>query len=85
MVQFVKVADKEAQCKEMVATDFTGKQVLICNNANLIARIIFEIAHIGDHRAVPEMSRLSENTEYKESIRNLAKEFVFKMQYRSSR
>ena len=82
MVDFISKADKNAECHEMVATDFTGKQVLICNNSNLIARIIFEIAHIGDYRAVPAMSRLAENPKYKKSIRELAKEFVFKMQYR---
>ena len=82
MVAFIKSADKKAECREMVANDFTGKQVLLCTNSNLIARIIYEIAHIGDYRAVPEMSRLAENPAYKKSIRALAKEFVFQMQYR---
>ncbi|MBN2714502.1 MAG: hypothetical protein JXX14_01530 [Deltaproteobacteria bacterium] len=81
MVDFIKIADKSSECQEMVATDFTGKQVLICSNSNLIARIIYEIAHIGDYRAVPEMARLAEDPSYRESIRSLAKEFVFKMQY----
>lgn len=81
LVAFVKEADKEAHCQELVAMDFTGKQVLLCNNSNLVARIIYEIGHIGDYRAVPEMSRLAENPQFKKSIRNLAKEFVFKMQY----
>jgi HEAT repeat protein len=81
LVAFIKKADKEAECRELVATDFTGKEVLICSSSNLVARIIYEIGHIGDYRAVPEMSRLAENMEYRESIRNLAKEFVFKMQY----
>ncbi|MBN2341351.1 MAG: HEAT repeat domain-containing protein [Deltaproteobacteria bacterium] len=81
MVAFIPKADKKAQCNELVAHDFTGKQVLLCNNSNLVARIIYEIAHIGDYRAVPEMSRVAENPAYQKSIRNLAKEFVFKMQY----
>lgn len=82
LVEFIQEVDKSAHCKEMIATDFTGKQVLLCSSSNLVARIIFEIGHIGDSRAVPAISRLAENPEFKESIRNLAKEFVFKMQYR---
>ncbi len=81
MVELIARADRKAECQEMVATDFTGAQTLICSRANLIGRIIHEIAHIGDHRAVSPLARLGDDESFDLSIRNLAKEFVYRMQY----
>jgi hypothetical protein len=81
LVKLIGQVDKDGECKEMVVKDFANNQLLVCRNSNIIARIIFEIAHIGDYRAVSAMERLSANKDYSESIRKLAGEFVFKMNY----
>ncbi|MBN2802208.1 MAG: hypothetical protein JXR91_03845 [Deltaproteobacteria bacterium] len=82
LVSFIEKADKNASCTEMVVKDFAGDQLLICRNSNLIARLLFEIGHIGDYRAVSGIAKVAADKSYSESIRKMAQEFVSQMNRR---
>lgn len=81
LIDFIYKVDRKLECVELVAKDFTHKQVLLSSTANVVARIIAEIAHIGDPRAIKPMVALAKDETFKQTIRNLAKEFVIKKQY----
>jgi len=81
LVALIEVADKQARCPELVASDFTGHEVLVCGGINLIERIVREIANIGDRQSRTAMERLSENQAHSETVRKMAEEIAYQLRY----
>jgi hypothetical protein len=83
MIAFLDGLKPEDQCQEAVVLDFARRQTLIRTNASLVARTIVEIARIGDSRALNDMARISRDDRYPASIRAMAAEIAFKLQFRA--
>lgn len=74
--------DKKQSCPEIIYRDNTGHEVLICSSANIIDRLLYEIANIGDRRAMPTMEKLADDPSFSERARNMAREIAFQMKYK---
>jgi hypothetical protein len=81
LIEAVHKFDRNQQCPETVYADFTGHEVLLCSSVNIIERLLYEIAHIGDRRAKPDMEKLAKDESFSKTVRNLAGEISFQMKY----
>jgi len=81
MLDLIGKADKKAVCPELTASDFTSHQVLVSSRLNLIARILREIAKIGDREARLPLERLAEDKTQSEEVRHMAAEIAFQLRY----
>ncbi len=82
LIELIYKSDKAATCPELVYADFTGHEALLSTRVNLIERILYEIAHIGDRRARQEMDKLAQDKSFSKTVRNLAGEIAFQMKYK---
>ncbi len=73
---------KDAECPEVVYSDFTGHEVLICTHINLMERLLHEIAHIGDRASRPDVLKISKDPSFSPAVQALAAEIAFQMKYK---
>ncbi len=83
LIKTIYEVDRTVKCPEIVFADFTGHEVLLCSSMNLVERLLYEIAHIGDRAARPTMEKLAEDTTFSSTVRHMAGEIAFQMKYKS--
>lgn len=82
MMAIVNDVDRKARCPELVASDFTGHEVLLSGGLNLVERILREVANIGDDQNKMKLERIAADETHSETVRKMAAEIAFQMRYR---
>jgi HEAT repeat protein len=85
LIETIYTIDRKARCPEIVYADFSGLEEHICVGVNVVERLLHEIGRIGDRRAMPAMEKLSKDKTFNKTVRNLAAEIAFRMNYQQVR
>lgn len=82
LIATIYTIDRDVKCPEVVYADLTGHEILLSSSINIVERLLYEIAHIGDREARPDMEKLARDQTFSATVRRLAAEIAFQMKYK---
>ena len=79
ILELIYQVDRDIRCPELVHRDFAGHETLICEGVSLPIRILYDVASIGDRRAVSTLSRIASDQSFSERARSIARQIATQM------